>query len=468
MQSDAYYQVLILEPDSRQVREVLAALARRNLRGTVATAARTARTFLEQSRWHLVFISGDFPLGSDTGQAQNLLATLRSEHPELPVVMLCSPDASRTAVAGLQAGCVDVIEKPLAAEAVEAVLDRWLPNHKARIVASVTGEDGRTYPLVGHSEALKRAVRMAEAVAPTAAPVLITGPSGTGKELLAGLIHSRSKRADGPLVRVNCAALNESLLESELFGHEKGAFTGAVVCHKGRLERAHGGTLFLDEITETPPGFQAKLLRALEQMQFERVGGTENIRVNVRVVSTTNQDVLRLVHKGTFRADLYYRLSGVRIEMPALADRMEDLPELIWWFVNEFAGEAGRAITEIDRRTLDILQAYCWPGNIRQLRNVIRTAMILGSGPILSIMQVPWLLRELRMDIGIVTEPQPHYDLAGRPLDELERQAIIATLDREDGNRTRAARVLGISDRTLREKVKKYNCSAPLSAVGAD
>lgn len=468
MNSDVFYQVLILESDSRQVREILAALARRNLRGAVATTARAARTFLEQSRWHLVFVSGDFPLGADAGQASNLLSLLRSEHPELPVVMLCAADASRAAVAGLRAGCVDVLDKPLMPEAVEAVLDRWLPNHKAHVAATVQGQDGRHYPIIGHSDALLRAVRMAETVAPTAAPILITGPSGTGKELLAGLIHARSKRADGPLVQVNCAALNESLLESELFGHEKGAFTGALVCHKGRLERAHGGTLFLDEITETPPGFQAKLLRALEQMQFERVGGRENIRVNVRVVSTTNQDMLRLVHTGAFRADLYYRLCGVRVDMPALAERKEDLPELIWWFVNEFSGEAGRIITEIDRRTLDIFEAYVWPGNIRQLRNVVRTAMILGSGSTLSILQTPWLLRELQSDIGATDAPQAAFDLAGRPLDELERQAIMATLHREEGNRTRAARVLGISDRTLRDKVKKYNCNESPIAIGAD
>ncbi len=466
MNSDAFYQVLILESESRQVREVLAALARRNLRGTIATTARAAKTFLEQGRWHLVFISADFSVGSDVGQAGDLLSLLRTEHPELPIIMLCSSDAPKAAVAGLRAGCADVLEKPLQSETVEAVLNRWLPNHKARIVASIQGDDGRTYPIVGQSEKLTRAVRTAETVAPTSAPVLITGPSGTGKELLAGLIHCRSRRADGPLIRVNCAALNESLLESELFGHEKGAFTGALMSHKGRLERAHGGTLFLDEITETPSGFQAKLLRALEQMQFERVGGSENIRVNVRVISTTNQDILKQVHNGSFRADLYYRLSGVRIEMPALADRIEDLPELIWWFVNEFAGEAGRAITEIDRRTLDIFQAYYWPGNIRQLRNVIRTAMILGQGPTLSILQTPWLLQELRMDINTMAQTQTQADLGGRPLDELERQAIIATLHREDGNRTRAARVLGISDRTLREKVKKYNCTVPLSAVG--
>jgi DNA-binding NtrC family response regulator len=468
MNSDACYQVLLLEPDSRQVRDALTALAGRNLRGTVATTARAARAFLARQRWHLVFISDDFPVGADNIPGIDLFSMLRTEHPELPVVMVCGPAAAKTAVAALRAGCADVLEKPLQADAVNAVLDRFLPNHKTQFVAMVRDEDGRTCPIVGRSDALTRAVRMAEAVAPTAAPVLITGPSGTGKELLAGLIHNRSKRADGPMIRVNCAALNESLLESELFGHEKGAFTGALICRKGRLERAHGGTLFLDEITETPPGFQAKLLRALEQMQFERVGGSENIRVNVRVVSTTNQDILRLVRSGAFRADLYYRLSGVRVEMPALADRLDDLPELIWWFVNEFAGEAARAITAIDRRTLEIFQAYSWPGNIRQLRNVVRTAMILGKGTTLSVLEVPWLLQELRMNLGLWAEPASQVDVAAQPLEAMERQAILAALQREDGNRTRAARSLGISDRTLRDKVKKYNGTAAVAAVGAD
>jgi len=468
MNSETYYHVLMLEQDSRQLREALAVLARRNLRGTVATTARAARTFLEQYRWHLVFIGDDFPVESG-GPGSDLLTLLRTEHPEVPIVMICENQASQAAVAGLRAGCVDVLEKPLQAEAVEALLDRRLPNHKAGRIATVIGDDGRAYPIIGQSKPLRQAVRMAEAVAATSAPVLITGPSGTGKELLAGLIHDRSKRSGGPLVRVNCAALSESLLESELFGHEKGAFTGALVCHKGRLERAHGGTLFLDEITETPPPFQAKLLRALEQMQFERVGGSESIRVNVRLISTTNQDIIRQVHNGAFRADLYYRLCGVHIAMPALADRKDDLPELIWWFINEFAGEAGRAITEIDRRTLDVFNAYSWPGNIRQLRNVVRSAMILGKGSKLSITETPWLLQELRRNLGVQPlDDEPPFALAGHSLEELERRAILDTLRREDGNRTRAARILGISDRTLRQKVKKYNDVAEPAVMAVD
>jgi len=465
--NEGFYQTLILESDSRQARPVLEALARRGLRGTVATTARAAMTLLERRRWHLAMVSGDFPVGSDAESGRALLCALRAEHPELPIVMLCDDQTSAAATDALRAGCADVLQKPLTAEAVDAALNRFLPNHRAVYAAMVAGQDGRVYPIVGQSAALRRAIQTAEAVAPTSAPVLIVGPSGTGKELLAELIHRRSKRSDGPLVRVNCAALSESLLESELFGHEKGAFTGAVLCHKGRLERAHGGTLFLDEITETPPAFQAKLLRALEQMQFERVGGTESIRVNVRVISTTNQDILSLVRSGMFRADLYYRLCGVCVRMPALRERLDDLPGLIWWFVNEFAHETGRAITAIDPQTLALFETYAWPGNIRQLRNVVRTMLLLGQGSVLSAMQTPEVLEQLTQDVGVVAR-HDGIDLLDRPLEEIERQAILTALQQTNGNRTRAALRLGISDRTLREKVKKYNPAAALSAATID
>ncbi len=461
----AFYQTLILEADSRQARPALEALAQRGLGGTVATTARAAMTLLERRRWHLALVSGDFPVGGDAESGRSLLDALRAEHPELPIVMLCQANAAAAeATAALRAGCADVLQKPLTVAAVAAVLDRFLPNHKTFSAAVVAGQDGRDYPIVGQSPALRRAIATATAVAPTSAPVLIAGPSGTGKELLAELIHRRSRRADGPLVRVNCAALSESLLESELFGHEKGAFTGALLCHKGRLERAHGGTLFLDEITETPTGFQAKLLRALEQMRFERVGGTESICVNVRVVSTTNQDILALVRQGKFRADLYYRLCGVCVRVPSLCERLDDLPELIWWFVNEFAHEAGRAIAQIDPQTLTLFRTYCWPGNIRQLRNAVRTMMILGHGSVLSALHTPDLLEQMTRDVGAAA----HQELLDQPLEEIERHAILTALRRADGNRTRAAQRLGISDRTLREKVKRYAPDAALSAAGTE
>jgi DNA-binding NtrC family response regulator len=267
------------------------------------------------------------------------------------------------------------------------------------------------------------------------------------------------------------------LLESELFGHEKGAFTGAHMQRKGRFEMAHGGTLLLDEITETPPQFQAKLLRILEQQEFERVGGNENIRVNVRVISTTNRDLIQEVQAGRFRADLYYRLSAARIVVAPLRERCEDLPELVWHFVNLYAKETQRRVVNLDPAMMEIFTRYAWPGNIRQLRNVVLTSLILGVGSTLSLADVSWLFDELqpltqheasRLHAADMSEQidAAHAPIGGRPLAELERQAIIETLRQTSGNQTKAAKVLGISDRTLREKMRRYRrqqCLQPVS-----
>ncbi len=448
-----FTEALILDADPAVNRVVLEQLARRGGRGTVAGTLRSANAVLGKKPWRLVFLYQKFETLCDTSESQKLLSRLRLDYPEVPIIRLGDEDSSREAMEALRAGCTDYLSKPIREEELDRVLTRYLPTPPSKVMASVC-EDRNRCVIIGGSKALGETIRNARRAAPTAAPVLICGESGTGKELLAQLIHATSRRAQGPFVRVNCAALNESLLESELFGHEKGAFTGAMFCHRGRFERAHGGTLLLDEITETPPAFQAKLLRILEQMSFERVGGTENIEVNVRVLSTTNGDILRLVREGRFRADLYYRLAGIRLTVPPLRNRREDLPELIWYFISQYSAEAGRQIEGIDRETLQIFEEYHWPGNIRQLRNVIRTALILGGGPLLSIMGIPALLRELRED-----RPEPAAegeDLAGLPLAELERRAILATLSRTEGNQARAARVLGISDRTLRDKVRRY------------
>jgi transcriptional regulator with PAS, ATPase and Fis domain len=312
-----------------------------------------------------------------------------------------------------------------------------------------------SYRIVGKSIELARAVTLAKKVAPTSAPVLISGESGTGKELISYLVHANSSRSAGPYVRVNCGALNESLLESELFGHEKGAFTGAYMQRKGKFEQANCGTILLDEITETGPRFQAQLLRILEQQDFERVGGNENVKVNVRVISTTNRDLKQEVSGGRFRADLYYRLSGVRLVMPALRERVEDIPWLVWHFVNLHAHECRRRITSLDPMMLEIFSKYQWPGNVRQLRNVVRTCMVLGSGTVLSMADVSWLLDEIK-PVCTVKQDEDEIDDNTVTLEAVEQKAIINTLRKTSGNQTRAAKILGISDRTLREKMKRY------------
>jgi two-component system response regulator HydG len=369
-------------------------------------------------------------------------------------VMLGEQNSASQAIAALKAGCDDFVVKPLTKGSVENIIDTFLPSHKVQTLAAA-GQGGKyRYRIVGSSSQLKQTVELAKKIAPTSAPVLITGESGTGKELIAELIHNESQRSEGSFIRVNCAALNDSLLESELFGHEKGAFTGAGNQHKGRFERAHGGTLLLDEITETGPAFQAKLLRVLEHMNFERVGGTENIDVNVRIISTTNKDILKEVESGRFRADLYYRLSGIRLIVSPLRNRKADITELTWYFVNEFAGESKRRITTLDNVMLEIFEKYHWPGNVRQLRNVVRTALILGSGEILSLSDVSWLVEELQPRCTMSN--MDFSQLAGRTLQELEKRAILATLDQADWNQAKAAKTLGISDRTLRDKMKRY------------
>jgi DNA-binding NtrC family response regulator len=476
--------VLIVDNDPEFARLTLKILARKGIRGTIANDKRTALDFLSKDNYNLVFTSDNMsPQANLPGRSQStleLLRKIRENSPELPVVMIAEAENQNTqnqqrtietAVKAIHQGCCDFLIKPVRQERIEALLDTFLPNHSVSTIASA--EDHRSpgrnlYLIVGRSPKLLQTVELAKKIAPTSVPVLITGESGTGKELISYLIHHNSKRDDRPYVRVNCAALNDSLLESELFGHERGAFTGAYTQRKGRFEMAHSGTLLLDEIAETPISFQAKLLRVLEQQDFERVGGSENVRVDVRIISTTNRDLQQDVQQGSFRQDLYYRLSAVRLVIPPLRKRTEDLPDLIWHFVNLYAREAQRRITKLDPAMMDILGKYDWPGNVRQLRNVVLTSLIFGVGQTLSLADVSWLFDELQplpQEERYDFEKKPentHPDvtrlprLGGIPLVQLERRAILDTLRRTAGNQTRAAKVLGISDRTLRDKIRRY------------
>jgi len=445
------HEVLVIEHDTATTRVLLEAFARRNIRAVVASSCERAREYLQRRRFEAVFMNLQMAGGGrepDVG----LVKRIRAEEPETPILVISDVDCSRLAVAVMRAGATEFYVKPLDEATVEDILSTFLPTHSVRILATLSAEAGRTRKIVGSSQALYETVQRATRVAGTSVPVLVHGESGTGKELIARLIHARSRRAGGPFVKINCAALNESLLESELFGHEKGAFTGACRQFRGRFEQAHGGTLLLDEITETPPAFQAKLLRVLEEMQFQRVGGAEEIAVNVRIVSTTNADILTLVREGRFRSDLYYRLAGVRLPILPLRERPEDIPTLIWHIVNEFARELRRPITAVDSDSVQRLRNYTWPGNVRQLRNVVRTMMIFGSGQVLSLDDAPWLLDELRA----CGRSGAGSGLAGVALRDLEREAILATLEAHRGNQRQAAKVLGISGRTLREKIKRY------------
>jgi len=482
--------VLIVDNDPKTIRFMLEILAGKGIVANLADDQKAAIDFLEKNNCDLVFVSEKLSPQTEISnfkfQISNFLINkVKSNSPELPVIMIAEPPISaadsgqrtadslnakrytlnaelrlvaQAAVKAICMGCCDFLIKPLDRQIIESQLDTLLPNHSISIAASAQDGNRYLYQIVGKSPKLTQVVNLAERIAPTSAPVLISGESGTGKELISLLIHRKSKRAQGPYIKVNCVALSESLLESELFGHEKGAFTGAYTKRLGRFEMAHGGTLLLDEISETPLRFQAKLLRILEQQEFERVGGNENIRINVRIISTTNKDLAEEVKLGRFRQDLYYRLSGVRLVIPPLRQRREDLPDLVWHFVNLYARDTQRRITCLDPAMMDIFAEYHWPGNVRQLRNVVLTSLILGVGETLCLADVSWLFDELQPLTQNVEkfEIPAEGRLGGIPLAQIERRAILDTLRQTAGNQRKAAKVLGISDRTLREKIRRY------------
>ena len=491
--------VLVVDSDRGAVRLILEILAQKGICANVANDRRTAVEFFDKNDCDLIFTSADI---DHTNDGFELLGAIKKRSPEFPVIMLAGAScvvrsasceestqsalrntqyAVETAVKAMRSGCSDFIIKPATREKIEMLLDTFVPNHSVFTAASAQQGSHCLYQIVGKSPKLVQTIRLAERIAPTSVPVLIRGETGTGKELISFLIHQKSKRALAPYIKVNCAALSDSLLESELFGHEKGAFTGAYTQRKGRFEMADGGSLLLDEITETPLRFQAKLLRLIEQQEFERVGGNENVLVNVRIISTTNKDLPEEVRQGRLRRDLYYRLSGVRLEVSPLRERPEDLPELVWHFVNLYAHQTNRRVTSLDPAMMDIFARYDWPGNVRQLRNVVLTSLLLGIGPVLSLADVSWLFDELQPlpqnDSSCVVRSascekgdstqyairNTQYDcgIGGIPLEQVERCAILDTLRQTAGNQTKAAKVLGISDRTLRDKVRRYRQSAP-------
>jgi transcriptional regulator with GAF, ATPase, and Fis domain len=297
-----------------------------------------------------------------------------------------------------------------------------------------------------------------EQVAPSKATVLLTGESGTGKELVAAAIHERSSRAQGPFVKLHCAALAESLLESELFGHERGAFTGAVARRDGRFLMADGGTLFLDEIGEISSSLQVKLLRFLQEHEFERVGGDQTIRVDVRIIAATNRDLREEVARGRFREDLYYRLNVVNVELPPLRERKADVPSLARFFLDRFAKENGKALDGFAPDTVELLLAHEWPGNVRELENAIERAVVMATGPIVEPRQLPPAVRPAVKSSSSLP-PVP-----GSTLADLEKYAILETLSSVGGSTSKAADILGISVRTIQYRLHQYN-AAPRSDV---
>ncbi len=382
-----------------------------------------------------------------------VLRKAREGRPPSDVVVVTGHGDVRSAVEAIKSGGFDYLLKPISADEVELLLQklrehRRLVQENRYLHAELAGGNGDR-DIIGESEVMQEACAQARQVARTDATILLQGESGTGKELVSRLIHAVSPRSDGPFIRVNCAALSEALLESELFGHEKGAFTGAHSSKPGRFELADGGTLLLDEISETSDKLQAELLRVIEQKEFERVGGTKTLKVDIRFIATTNRDLAEEVEEGRFRQDLYYRLNVVPLLLPPLREREGDIKVLATYFARKFARRLGRDCPRVEQEVFQIFRRYPWPGNVRELENLLQRLIIMDGDGHIGPEDLPEYVRTPR---GRQLTDAPW----GPTLEDVERQVILATLRETDGNRTRAAERLDISTRTIRNKLKKY------------
>lgn len=396
-----------------------------------------ARKVLSQGDVDLVLL--DLCLGDFNGI--ELLKEIKARHPGLPVLMMTAYATVQTAVEAMKAGARDYVLKPFDLTQLSLTLNAVLVGQ-----AGTTQKRGE---LVAADPKMLQILQLIDRVAPTSAPVLILGESGTGKELVARAIHSGSPRAEGPFIPVNCAALPDHLLESELFGHEKGAFTGALARKPGRFELADGGTLLLDEIGDMPLPLQVKLLRVLEEHTIERVGGTQRVPVNVRILAATHRNLAELAQSGQFRSDLYYRLNVIPLHLPPLRERPGDISALCHHFLQKACERHNKAFTGFTSAALARLQAYQWPGNVRELRNLIEQVVVLWEGPLVRQEYLPDLLTGTTpaMEAGLK-------DQAGRVKAEFEQARIMEALAACGGNRTRAAEALGISRRALQLKLK--------------
>jgi two-component system, NtrC family, response regulator HydG len=387
------------------------------------------------------------------------MAALKKIHafnPAIPVVIMTAYSSVDDAVEAIKIGAHDYLTKPLDFNRLQLTLDRALGHRQVAegLTGSVTEGDGFDRgAIIGDSPVMRELLEMVSRVAPTEATILITGESGTGKELIASAVHHNSSRRQGPFIKVNCAALVETLLESELFGHEKGAFTGADRRREGRFVQADGGTIFLDEIGEMSPAMQAKLLRVLQEQEIQRVGGQETLKINVRVLAATNRVLEEEVRQGRFREDLFYRLNVVTMQVPSLRERLGDMPQLVDFFLGRFAARNRRQVAGVTPRCMDLLIHYPWPGNVRELENAMERGVILMRGEYLDEESLPIAIR--RWAEAELAQAAARGEIP-TTLEEAERQVILRTMEESGGNKSETARRLNITRKTLLSKLQKY------------
>jgi DNA-binding NtrC family response regulator len=413
---------------------------------------------IEEHEYDLVI--SDVKMGGMDGL--ELLDRVHRSAPDTVVIIITAFGQIGDAVRAMKAGAFEYLVKPVGADATEAVVAKALEFRRLKVENRMLREAvGRRFAadqLIGQSAQMKRVFDMIDAVTNSRATILITGESGTGKELVARAIHYRGPRREGPFEAINCAALPESLFESELFGHEKGAFTNAIRQRRGMFESASGGTLLLDEISEIPPALQAKLLRVLQEREIQRLGSEKRVPIDVRVIATTNRHIPTEIAAGNFREDLFYRINVVNIDMPPLRDRPSDIPALAEHFLRRYSLENGRPIRRLSDSVLRLFEQYTWPGNIRELENFIERAVVVAAGDLLTPDDFP---RDL-----VTGGPRPKSAgiRAGMSIHEMEKHLILATLEAEGNNQTRAADRLGISSRTLRNKLHEYGLRGPAAS----
>ncbi|MCG8606490.1 sigma-54 dependent transcriptional regulator [bacterium] len=386
-----------------------------------------------------------------------ILRNVKQIDPDTGVVMITAHSSVEGAVEAMRIGAFDYLTKGFSLEEIEVTIEKFFKYQSLlkenQLLRSELGALFGIDNIIGNSHRMQVVFDTMQMVAPTNATVLITGASGTGKELVAKALHDGSLRRDQPFVKTNCAAMPEGLVESELFGHEKGAFTGAVRSTKGRFELADGGTLLLDEISEIRPTLQAKLLRVLQEKEFEKVGNPETVKVNVRIIATTNRDLAKEIEEGNFREDLFYRLNVVPINLPPLKERAEDIPLLVDYFVEKYANENNRTIKSVDEAVMQQLVQYDWPGNVRELENTIERAVVICKDGTIQTKHLFWGTNNVQFEKSNET---PIGLPSGMTLKKMEELLIMQTLKERGGNRTWAAKQLGVSVRTLRNKLREY------------
>ncbi len=442
------HKILVIDDEEKMCWALERALSQEGYQVVTATRGLQGIELAKKTEPSLVILDLKMP---DIGGIE-VLKQIKEINSNLPVIMITAHGSIDTAIEAMKIGATDYITKPFKLEEIKLQITKALHLSNSENQLNLTQQElGNKYgKIVGQCDAIKEVALLIRQVAKTGATVLITGESGTGKEVAAVEIHKASNRADRPFIAVNCAALPEQLLESELFGHERGAFTGATTKKKGRFEIADKGTILLDEIGEMPISMQAKLLRVLQERCFERVGGTETIHVDVRVIATTNIDLATAISNGMFREDLYYRLNVMRISIPPLRSRKEDIPLLVNHFLEKFDPSHSKKISS---KAMKILTNYNWPGNIRELQNAIERALIVCQGTEIQPVHFP---EELLSGLEETSTPIINLTEGGFSLEDLEKHLIIKALEKNNNNQTKVAKYLGISRPTLLYRLKKY------------